>query len=129
MLSAVPLGDTCLPGLAAVHVLLLTADSRLLLAQRSTKLAYAPLHWSASFEEQVTEQDIRGGDRVFHLAPHQGIMVEAFGIDVDPSRIYLLSVVLERDNLNLAAVVLIEAMQMMEQIRQSWPVNPRPSHA
>jgi hypothetical protein len=127
-LVPLPLGEARLPGLAVVHVILLTVDNRLLLAQRSAKLAYAPLHWSVSFEEQVTEPDVRDGSRVFHRAARRG-MVEEFGIDVDPSRIHLISAFLEMDNLNLAAVVLIDAKQTLEQIRQSWSGEPRPSHA
>ncbi len=111
------------------YYLLLTADNRLLLAQRSAnRTAYVPLHWSASFEEQVTEQDLRGGDRVFHLAVQRGV-IEEFGIHVDPSRIHVLSVLLELDNLNLAVVALVEAAQTLEQIHRSWSGDPRPSHA
>jgi hypothetical protein len=124
-LVPLPLGEARLPGLAAVHVIVLTADNRLLLAQRSAKVSYAPLHWSASFEEQVTEVDVCQGDRVFHCAAKRG-MVEEFGIDVDPSRIHLISALLEMTCLNLGVEVLIDATQTFEQIRSAW--SDKPSH-
>jgi hypothetical protein len=127
-LEPVPLGDARLPGLAVVHVVVLTADGLVLAARRSKKLAYAPLHWSISFEEQVTAQDVQEGDRTFHHAALRG-MTEEFGIAVDPARSHLLSALLEMDNLNLAAVVLIEAAQTLDEIRRSWSGDPPPSHA
>lgn len=127
-LVPMPLGPARLPGLAVVHGIVLTSDGRLLLAQRSETLAYAPLHWSISFEEQITEGDLRGGDRALHLAASRGLL-EEFGIAADPARIHLLSAVLEMDNLNLAAVVLIETAETLDGIRGRWSSEPRPTHA
>lgn len=127
-LEPVPLGDARLPGLAVVHVIALTADGFVLAAQRAKKLSYAPEHWSISFEEQVTESDFRERDRAFHNAAHRG-MLEEFGVDAEPSRIHLISALLEMSNLNLAAVVLIEASQTLDEIRHGWSTEPRPTHA
>jgi hypothetical protein len=127
-LEPVPLGDTRLPGLAVVHVIVLTADEFVLAAQRAKTLSYAPENWSISFEEQVTETDLRERDRAFHHAAHRG-MLEEFGIDIAPSRIHLISALLEMDNLNLAAVVLMQAPQTLDEIRRSWENDPPPSHA
>jgi TIR domain len=127
-LEPVPLGDARLPGLAVVHVIVLTADDFVLAAQRAKKLSYAPEHWSISFEEQVTELDFRERDRAFHNAAHRG-MLEEFGVDVEPSRIHLISALLEMSNLNLAAVILINASQTLDEIRRSWATEPRPTHA
>jgi hypothetical protein len=123
-----PLGPARLPGLAVVHGIVLTSDGRVLLAQRSETLAYAPLHWSISFEEQITAGDLRGGDRVLHLAASRGL-VEEFGVAADPARIHLLSALLEMDNLNLAAVVLIETAETLDGIRERWSGELRPTHA
>jgi transposase len=83
---------------------------------------------SISFEEQVTELDFRERDRVFHNAAHRG-MLEEFGVDVEPSRTHLISALLEMSNLNLAAVVLIQALQTLDEIRRSWESDPQPTHA
>jgi hypothetical protein len=127
-LEPVPLGDTRLPGLAVVHGILLTADHQVLLTQRSAKLAYAPLHWSMSFEEQITARDVQAGDSMLALAAHRGVL-EEFGITVDRSRIHVVSMLLELSNLNLATVVLIETAQTVDEIRQIWSGEPPPSHA
>ncbi|MEO3807918.1 hypothetical protein ABGB17_02835 [Sphaerisporangium sp. B11E5] len=52
-IEPVPLGGTVLPGIAVVHGIVLTSDAQVLFAQRNPKVGYAPLHWSASFEEQL----------------------------------------------------------------------------
>ena len=123
-----PLGQAQLPGLAVVHAIVLTSDSRLLMAQRGPKVSYAPLHWSASFEEQVTDLDMRDGDMVFHAAARRG-MLEEFGIKVGLREVSLVSFLLETDSLNLAAVALIRVDLTLDQIRSVWLGPPRPSHA
>lgn len=126
-LVPIPLEDAQLPGLAVVHVLVLTSDGQVLLAQRARTLGYAPLHWSVSFEEQVTEADLREPNRVFHIAAQRGLF-EEFGILADLSRVHLLSALLEMENLNLAAVMLIDAVETAETIHATWAGDPRPSH-
>lgn len=127
-LEPVPLGTTRLPGLSVAHGIVRTSDGHLLMAQRAEDVSYAPLHWSASFEEQVTAEDMGEIDRVFHLAASRG-MHEEFGVTVDPSRVHLVSFLLEMENLNLAAVVLFDVPETLEEIRKSWKEEPRPSHA
>jgi 8-oxo-dGTP pyrophosphatase MutT (NUDIX family) len=119
---------TRLPGLAVVHVITVTADGQVLMTQRSATVAYAPLHWSASFEEQVTDQDAAAGSAIFEETARRGLR-EEFGIDVNPENVRLISVILQMDNLNLAPVVFIETKETLEEIRQIWSGLPRPSHA
>lgn len=124
----VPLGDLRLPGLAVVHAIVVTADGAVLMAQRSSKVAYAPLYWSASFEEQITEKDVAYGDEVFHYTAQRG-MQEEFGVSVPLTQIHLISTLLQMDNLNLGAVVLLEASESLAQLRKRWSSPQRPTHA
>jgi hypothetical protein len=77
----IPLGASRFPGLAVVHCIVVTADRQILLSQRSDTVAYDPLHWSASYEEQVTTEDFDGTDSVFQRCARRGLR-EEFGIDV-----------------------------------------------
>jgi hypothetical protein len=125
----VPLGEAQLPGLAVVHCIVLTSDRQILLSQRSNIVAYAPLHWSASYEEQVTTEDLQGSpESVFHRCAQRGFL-EEFGIDVPLSQIHLLSMLIQMDNLNLGAVMLIEIRDTLDEVRKRWLTDPRPSHA
>jgi hypothetical protein len=124
----IPLGSCRLPGLAVVHCIVITSDRQILLSQRSDTVAYAPLHWSASYEEQVTTEDVMAEDGVFHRCAQRGLR-EEFGIDVAAFRIHLVSMLLQMDNLNLGAVMLIEIAQTVADVQASWLAEPRPSHA
>ncbi len=87
---------------------------------------FVPL--SASFEEQVTEQDIAIGGEVFQHTARRG-MREEFGVEIDPARVHLISVLLQMDNLNLGTVVLVETAETLEEIRRAWSGPRQPSHA
>jgi hypothetical protein len=126
-IEPVPLGPSMLPGLAVVHVMVLTADGMLLMVQRSPKVSYAPLHWSASFEEQVTACDFTRGGNGFVNAARRGFL-EEFGLQVPPGNISVLSAVLELDNLNLGLCLLLRPEATAENIRSHWLSEPRPTH-
>ncbi len=124
----IPLGQVAFPGLAVVHCVVMTADNYVLFAQRGAKVAYAPLHWSASFEEQVTQTDVAVGNMVFEAAAQRG-MREEFGIAVDLDRIHIISSLLQIDNINVGIVSLIETTETLDEIREAWSSAPPPSHS
>lgn len=123
----IPLGDDRLPGIAVVHVVVLTSDGRLLLAQRSRNVGYAPGHWSASFEEQITRSDIDVGGDAATNAARRGFG-EEFGDDLDPGRAFSLTGILEIPILNTAVVTLFECPHTAVQIAERWAREPRPTH-
>jgi len=113
-----PLGEVILPGIAVIHGIVLTSDNRLLLVQRSSKLSYAPLHWSASFEEQITASDMKNNTPLTDAA-RRGMM-EEFGIKVSRDKVQPISMILEIGFLNLASVVLIHTNETAKEIQQKW---------
>jgi hypothetical protein len=123
-----PLGTQALPGLAVVHVMVLTADKQVLMAKRPSKASYAPSHWSASFEEQVTKADLDEQPVVFARAACRGFM-EEFGIHADLVDVQVLSVAMEMPNLNLAVIALIRTPKTLSEIHGCWAGEPRPLHA
>jgi hypothetical protein len=118
-IQPMPLGNTVLPGIAVVHGIVLTSDGQVLMAQRSAKVGYAPLHWSASFEEQLNGHDLDTGTDPFIHAACRGFH-EEFGCDVDASRVTLLSAVLQIDLLNIGLVFLLRPDSTSTQIEQRW---------
>jgi hypothetical protein len=118
-IEPVPLGLTALPTVAAVHCIVLTADDRILLAQRSARVHYAPAHWSASFEEQLNERDFDGGGDPFTRAACRGF-AEEFGGDLTPDRVVPISAVLQVDLLNVVIVMLLRPDMNAAQIHERW---------
>jgi isopentenyldiphosphate isomerase len=97
------------PHAFCLHMVIVTADSRLLLAKRSDKLRYNPGVWSLSVEEQMSEEDLREPpDRVMRAWAHR-LLWEELGLsreDINETDVRVLSVFLEADVLNcsMAAV-------------------------
>ncbi|MGH3777940.1 MAG: TIR domain-containing protein [Pseudonocardiaceae bacterium] len=118
-IEPVPLGRTALPGIAAVHGIVLTTDDQVLLAQRNIKVGYAPLHWSASFEEQLNEHDLGADEDPFTHAAYRGFY-EEFAAEIDPARISTLSALLQLDLLNLSMVMLLLPSLTAAQIEERW---------
>jgi len=114
-----PFGDRLLPGLAVVHAIVLTSDRHVLAALRSAELSYAPLHWSASFEEQLNEKDIGHDEDPFTAAARRGFH-EEFGADIGPRDIIPLATVMQIDLLNLGIVMLLRPQFTADEIRESW---------
>ena len=98
-------GGSPVPGIAAVHVLVLTADDRVVLARRNADTPYAPGRWSASIEEQLTSPDAQAGDAV-QAAARRGVLDE-LGTSVRIASIEPLSLILEMPALNLCPVLLV----------------------
>lgn len=120
-LAPIPLGDTVFPGLAVVHAIVLSADNQVLFTQRSETVAFAPSHWSASFEEQLNQKDADTGSDPFTHAAQRGY-AEEFGCAIDTDRISLLSTILELDGLNLGVVMLLQPDQSATDIEQTWHI-------
>lgn len=118
-IEPIPLGRTALPGIAAVHGIVLTTDDQVLLAQRNTNVGYAPLHWSASFEEQLNEHDFGTDEDPFTHAARRGFY-EEFAAEIDPKRISALSALLQLDLLNLGMVMLLRPGLTAAQIEERW---------
>ncbi|HEV2961567.1 MAG TPA: TIR domain-containing protein [Candidatus Angelobacter sp.] len=116
-----------LPGLIAVHVIVLTSDRKVLLAQRSSKVFYAPGHWSASFEEQISEKDMLENQDTAANAARRGF-AEEFGLSTppQPQAVQTISVLAELNTLNLSIVVLLQPGITYHLIRQAWKSEPRP---
>lgn len=126
-IEPLPLGTSVLPGLAVVHAIVLTSDGKVLIAQRSAKVGYTPLHWSVSFEEQCTLEDFAPNSDMFATAARRGFL-EEFGLAVPPERSCTLSALIQLDLLNLGLVVLIQPEATADEIRDRWLAEPRPAH-
>jgi hypothetical protein len=113
------------PGIVAVQGIVLTLDRKVVLAQRSSKVFYAPRHWSASFEEQINEKDILAGQDAAAAAARRGF-AEEFGLHVPPEAAHTLSALVELRTLNLSLVVLLQPGVDYSTIRQRWESEPRP---
>jgi len=124
-------GRPRLPGIAVVHGLLLTSDHKLLLAERShRRVTYAPGHWSASFEEQITQSDFAVGDEAADWASRRGVR-EEFGLELPTRReaVQVISALFELDSLNLGIVALVRPGVEAAAIEARWRAEPRPTHA
>jgi hypothetical protein len=121
-----PLGNAQLPGLAVVHALVTTADDKLLLARRSGEVSYAPLHWSISFEEQMTRNDGEGPEHPVETTL-RGFR-EEFGLVADASQVDILGAIIEIDTLNVAVVTRLRCSVTAKEVSQSWETPPRPLH-
>jgi hypothetical protein len=64
------------PNIAVVHVVVVTADRRVLLGQRSAKVHFHPSQWTASFEEGLALEDAAHGGAIFHAAALRGAAEE-----------------------------------------------------
>jgi len=124
-LEPIPWGTQRLPGLAVVHAIVLTSDDQLLLMQRSSNAKYAPRHWSASFEEQMTKEDFASGASPALQAAARGFY-EEFGLKTSLNTIRELGILLELNLCNLGIIVLIQAPWTAQQIAKRWQEEPRP---
>ena len=127
-IQCVPFGLSCLPGVVSVHVIVLSADDRILLSQRSQQVLYYPGAWSVTFEEQLTNSDLHTASDAAASAARRGFR-EEFGLDLpgSPDQIVTLSALLELSTLNLAVVVLAISDAPAELIIDRWKSNPRPT--
>jgi hypothetical protein len=121
----VPVGTDWLPGLLAVHCIVVSSDSQMLLVRRSTSTAYYPGHWSVSFEEQVITKDFQEGGDFAASAARRGFS-EEFGEDLRIRSLSTLSGLIETGILNFGVVVLLHADETATSICKRWQAEPRP---
>jgi len=97
------------PNILTVHGILETSDNAVVLAQRSSKVRYHPLCWSASFEEQIEPQDVvNPTSSSIHRASVRGVSEEfVAGHRLSPSICKVLALIVEFGIINPAAVVYI----------------------
>lgn len=115
----VPFADTRLPGIAVVHAIIVTSDDQVIAAQRSSKVTYAPLHWSVSFEEQLNQDDMGLDEDAFTAAARRGFN-EEFGADIPARDVIPLATVLQIDLMNLGLVMLLRSPMTEEETSDSW---------
>lgn len=101
-------GRPAVPGLAAVHAIVVTSDGKVALLRRAPTVTYKPGHWSATFEEQIVPGDV-DGDATFARALSRGLREEC-GLD-SARRIRYLPPVLELDSLNIAFPAVLEVAE------------------
>jgi hypothetical protein len=118
-ITPMPFGDTLLPGIAVVHAIIMTADRRVIAAQRSREMSYSPLHWSVSFEEQLNDKDVGQVEDAFTAAARRGFK-EEFGADVPAQDVLPLAAVMQMDLLNLGLVMLLLPSMTAQEIHDSW---------
>jgi hypothetical protein len=115
-----PLGRVPLPGLAAIHAVVLTADRKVLFTRRPRNASFYPNHWSASFEEQLTARDFECPDAPAPVAAACRGLSEELGMTIEPSRCRVLSGLLEIGILNAGFMILIETSGDSQAIRTAW---------
>jgi hypothetical protein len=98
-------GRPAVPGLAAVHAIVVTSDRKVVLLRRAPAVTYKPGHWSSTFEEQIVPGDL-DGDATFARALARGLREEC-GLESAP-RVRYLPPVLELDSLNIAFPAVVE---------------------
>jgi hypothetical protein len=117
--TPVPFGDQLLPGIAVVHAIIVTSDQQVIAAQRSSDVSYSPLHWSVSFEEQLSEKDFSHNHDAFTAAAQRGLH-EEFGGEIPAENIVPLATVMQMDLLNLGIIMLLRPPMTTEEVRDSW---------
>ena len=114
-------GSYSVAGIAVVHVIVITADDRLVLCQRSPHAGYHPLCWSISYEEQINQQDTAFGNAALSMAAVRGFQ-EEFSCDriVAPDNACTLGVFLEYGILNIGFCVHIESPIPFDELYTNW---------
>lgn len=109
------------PGVAVVHAIVITADGYVLLCKRSPHVAYSPLHWSLSFEEQINQKDVAFGNAALSAAVIRGFeeeLVPDHTISLESARI--LGIFLGYDTLNISFCAYIETSLSLDEIKSNW---------
>lgn len=109
-------GQPLTPGLGAVHGLIVTSDGALVLMRRAAGVLYRPLHWAATFEEQMIAEDCRGDDAL-DAAIRRGVR-EELGLDTARARVEFLMPLVELETLNFACLSLVRAAETAREVRE-----------
>jgi hypothetical protein len=114
-------GQASLPGLASVHVMVVSSDRQVLMARRGRSSAYAGGRWSVSFEEQLTATDLRPVQMAPVNAARRGLEEELGDrVAPDTAAIRILALLLETAILNTSFVMLVELSQDHQEIARHW---------
>ena len=110
-----------IPSIGVAHAALLTSDNQLVVAQRSSRVAYFPGTRSVSFEEQLSAEDLASTNAIAAAAA-RGANEEltASRSLVTPEDVSVLSFFLEYYNLNLAACAVVRARLPYDELRTRW---------
>lgn len=99
-----------LPHLIVAHLMVATRDGSVLLTQRSLKVAYHPGTWSCSIEEQLSSDDLEGGENEAMGHWISRALKEELGLtgaEAHDSDARVQAVFLEGDILNVGVAVLV----------------------
>ena len=96
----------------------MTSDDKVIAAQRSAEVNYAPQHWSVSFEEQLNGSDIGHKQDAFTAAARRGF-TEEFGAELAARDVTPLTTVMQVDLLNLGIVMLLRPSPAVVQTRNT----------
>lgn len=100
-------GSLCVrfPHSLCMHMVVMTADNKLLITRRSPKVSYYPGAWSCSVEENLAASDLRVRRDIRMLTWGLRQLHEELGLDeqaIKPAKMRLLSVFVESDCLNVS---------------------------
>lgn len=128
--SSTDKGTSLIPAPISIQCIVITADQRILLVQRSHSVAFYPNHWSASFEETMNapgriNQHVQKGDADFFAGAIRGLD-EEFAIAEDMVEdIKALSLNVEYLTLSVDVFMLIKLKLTVDEIKQGWMVSAR----
>jgi DNA-binding winged helix-turn-helix (wHTH) protein len=93
------------PHSLCLHMVVITADGKLLLTKRSPKVGYYPNAWSSSVEEQLATSDLIQNERIRFLEWTKRLLAEELHVHAGgtrPGGTYLASVFVESAILNIS---------------------------
>lgn len=99
------------PHSLCLHLVVATSDRKILLTQRSAKVAFHPGTWSVSAEEQLARDDFKDGPDVVAKNWFGRMLKEEFGLESDAylaENARIMSVFLESDLLSVGVVGYVE---------------------
>jgi len=115
-----------LPGVASVHVIVITSDRQVVLAQRGEATIYAARRWSASFEEQISDSDfLTEPDDVFAAAARRGFG-EELGDATAIVNVEHLGAIMEMPLLNPSIVSVVRLSLSFSEVHDGWHHLPEP---
>jgi len=104
-----------LPGLAAVHCVLLTGDRQVVATRRPGNSEFAAGRWSVSYEEQLTSVDFDGDEDPFSAAARRGY-AEEFQLPGKTLGVRIIGAIVETQILNRSLLALVQTDVTAEQL-------------
>lgn len=130
--SSTDKGTSLIPAPISIQCIVITADNRLILMQRSLSVAFYPNHWSASFEETMnapskgTEGNpVQKGETDFFSGAIRGLEEEFALTGEAIEDIKVLSLNVEYLTLSVDVITLIKLNLAAEEIKQRWLLKAR----